>query len=70
MLKHIIYYLKARFSKQEGMEMLQVILIAGLVLVLIATVFYDKMEYFLTTMLSTVTDWFINTGSKPFKASS
>ncbi len=63
-------YMKARICqlirKNDGMEMLQVLLIAGLVLVIIVAVFYPQVEDFFESMMDTITDWFADTGSKPF----
>ena len=62
----VINYLKIKFKKQDGMEMLQVLLIAGLVLVLIVAVFYPAVKTFFNSIVTTLTDWFTSTGSKPF----
>ena len=64
---YFLNYLKTKFKRQEGMEMLQVLLIAGLVLVLIVSVFYPQVQAFFETMMDTITDWFTDTGSEPFK---
>ena len=63
----LINYLKIKFKKQDGMEMLQVLLISGIVLVLIVAVFYPQMQKFFEAMLKTITDWFTNKGSVPFQ---
>lgn len=56
------------FLKDErGSEILQVILIAGILLVLIITLFYPQMEALFTDMMETITNWFTNTGSAVFR---
>lgn len=52
---------------KRGSEILQVILIAGILLVLIITLFYPQMEALFTDMMSTITNWFTNTGSAVFR---
>ena len=53
---------------QRGSEILQVILIAGILLVLIITLFYPQMEALFSNMIETITNWFENTGSEVFRA--
>jgi hypothetical protein len=53
--------------KQDGMEVLQVLLIAGLSLVLIVTIFYQPFVDFFGDVMDTVTTWFTNKGSEAFK---
>jgi len=67
MLKMIYQWMKVKLSKEDGMEMLQVVLISGIILVLIVTIFYPQISAFFTSMLSTITTWFSNEGSEPFK---
>lgn len=56
------------FLKSErGSEILQVILIAGILLVLIITLFYPQMQSLFSDMMSTIATWFKNVGSKPFQ---
>lgn len=55
-----------KLKEQRGSEILQVILIAGILLVIIITVFYPQMEGLFTNMMSTITNWFEHTGSAPF----
>jgi hypothetical protein len=60
-------YLKIKFKKQDGMEVLQVLLIAGLALVLVLSVFYPAFKTFFKSVTDTITAWFTNTGSEAFK---
>ena len=52
---------------ERGSEILQVILIAGILLVLVITLFYPQMEALFTNMMNTITNWFTNTGSAVFR---
>ena len=58
--------LKEILKSKRGSEILQVILIAGILLVLIITLFYPQLEKLFTTMMTTISSWFTNVGSKPF----
>lgn len=58
--------LKEIVKSNRGSEILQVILIAGILLVLVITLFYPQMEKLFTNMMETIGNWFINVGSKPF----
>ena len=57
---------KELIKKQNGAEILQVVLISGILLVLIVTLFYPQMQNLLNSMMSTITNWFNNSGSKIF----
>lgn len=59
--------LKKTLKSQRGSEILQIILIAGILLVLIITLFYPQMESLFTNMMDTIAKWFENVGSKPFQ---
>lgn len=59
--------LKEILESQRGSEILQIILIAGILLVLIITLFYPQMENLFTNMMGTIAKWFENVGSKPFQ---
>ncbi len=59
--------LQSLLKSQRGSEILQVILIAGVLLVLIITLFYPQMESLFTDMMDTIANWFENVGSKPFQ---
>ena len=54
-------------KNKRGSEILQVILIAGILLVLVITLFYPQMEALFTDMMDTITNWFTNTGSAVFR---
>ena len=55
-----------RLKEERGSEILQVILISGLLLVIIITLFYPQMQTLFNNMISTISNWFENVGSKPF----
>lgn len=58
--------IKLNLKSQRGAEILQVVLISGILLVLIITLFYPQMEGLFNEVMGTMTDWFKTTGSKPF----
>lgn len=58
--------IKLNLKSQRGSEILQVVLISGILLVLIITLFYPQMEGLFNEVMGTMTDWFQTTGSKPF----
>lgn len=60
--------IKEILKSKRGSEILQVILIAGILLVLVITLFYPQMEKLFTGMMDTIGNWFTNVGSKPFQA--
>ena len=60
--------LKEVLKSNRGSEILQVILIAGLLLVLVITLFYPQMQKLFETMMNTISNWFTNVGAKPFQA--
>ena len=66
-MKKIIQKIKNNLKGQRGSEILQVILIAGILLVLIITLFYHKMEKLFSNVMQTITTWFENTGSEIFR---
>lgn len=57
---------KLNLKEERGAEILQVVLISGVLLVLIITLFYPQMESLFNEVMGTMTDWFQETGSKPF----
>ena len=59
--------IKEVLKSQRGSEILQIILIAGILLVLIITLFYPQRESLFTNMMDTIAKWFENVGSKPFQ---
>ena len=66
-MKKEIEKIKENLKKQRGSEILQVILIAGILLVLIITLFYPQMEKLFSNMMQTITEWFESTGSEIFR---
>ena len=66
-MKKIIKNIQKNLVGQRGSEILQVILIAGILLVLIITLFYPQMEKLFTNVMQTITTWFENTGSEIFR---
>ena len=57
---------KENLKSQRGSEILQVILIAGVLLVIIITVFYPQMQSLFENVITTISNWFETTGSAPF----
>lgn len=55
-----------KLKEERGSEILQVILISGLLLVIIITLFYPQMQNLFNKMMGTISNWFENVGSKPF----
>ena len=60
--------MKQLLQSNRGSEILQVILIAGILLVLVITLFYPQMKTLFENMMTTISNWFTNVGSKPFQA--
>ena len=60
--------MKQLLQSNRGSEILQVILIAGILLVLVITLFYPQMQALFENMMQTISNWFTNVGSKPFQA--
>lgn len=58
--------MKKLLRKERGAEMLQVVLISGVLLVLIITLFYPQMSNLFTSMMDKMTNWFNNSGSSIF----
>ena len=65
-----MYFTKMRnnLKSQRGSEILQVILVAGVLLVLIVTVFYPQMQSLFTSIINKISTWFETTGSSIFRA--
>ena len=57
---------KKKLKEQKGAEMLQIILISGVLLVLIVTLFYPQMQNLFNSIMTTITNWFNNNGSRIF----
>lgn len=66
-MKTLMKNMKKILKNERGSEILQVILIAGILLVLIITLFYPQMEKLFTNMMETITGWFETTGSEIFR---
>lgn len=66
-MKKMAEKLKQNLRKQRGSEILQVILIAGILLVLIITLFYPQMENLFSNVMETITNWFESSGSAIFR---
>lgn len=66
-MKKIISKVEKKLKEERGSEIIQVILIAGILLVLIITLFYPQMEALLNNVITTITNWFENTGSEVFR---
>ena len=66
-MKSIISKIKSNLKSKKGAEILQVVLIGGILLVLIITLFYPQIEQLLNNIMTTISNWFTNTGSQVFK---
>lgn len=55
-----------KLKEERGSEILQVILVAGILLVIVITVFYPQMESLFNNIMATISTWFERTGSAPF----
>ena len=56
-----------RLIKEEGGEqVLQTVLLSGLLLVITVTLFFPQIQVFFSQMMTTITDWFMDEGSAPF----
>lgn len=66
-MKKITLKLNEKLKEERGSEILQVILIAGLLLVIIITLFYPQMQTLFNKMMTTISTWFESVGSKPFQ---
>ena len=64
---NIFSIIKANLKSERGSEILQVILIAGVLLVLIVTLFYPQMQSLFTNVINKITTWFDGAGSSVFK---
>ena len=58
--------IKTIIKEERGAEMLQIVLISGVLLVLIITLFYPQMEGLFNNIMDTMTNWFNKTGSSIF----
>ena len=55
-----------KLKEERGAEMLQVVLISGVLLVLIITLFYPQMQDLFENIMDKMTNWFNKTGSSIF----
>ena len=67
-MKELFKKTKENLKSQRGSEILQVILVAGILLVLIVTLFYPQMQTLFTNIMDTISNWFTSTGSAVFRA--
>lgn len=67
-MKNVLRKFKENIKSKRGSEILQVILIAGILLVLIVTLFYPQIEGLFTNIMNKITAWFDGAGSSVFKA--
>ncbi len=58
--------LMKKLKEQRGAEMLQMVLISGVLLVIIVTLFYPQMQNLLTLILNKIVNWFDGSGSQIF----
>ena len=67
-MREVLTKVKNNLKSERGSEILQVILIAGILLVLIVTLFYPQMQALFTNVMNKITSWFDGAGSAVFKA--
>ena len=67
-MKNVLTKVKNNLKSERGSEILQVILIAGILIVLIITLFYPQMQELFSNVMTKITSWFESTGSQVFKA--
>ena len=67
-MKFFFIKLKNNLKSERVSEILQVILIAGILLVLIVTLFYPQMQGLFNNVMNKITTWFDGAGSSVFKA--
>ena len=67
-MKNVLTKVKNNLKSERGSEILQVILIAGILLVLIITLFYPQVQSLFTNVMNKITTWFDGAGSSVFKA--
>jgi hypothetical protein len=66
-MKTFISKTQKNLKSQKGAEILQVVLIGGILLVLVITLFYPQIETLFNNIMNTISNWFTNTGSQVFK---
>ena len=67
-MKKVFKKFKENLKSERGSEILQVILIAGILLVLIITLFYPQVQALFTNVMNKITTWFDGAGSSVFRA--
>ena len=67
-MKNFFTKIKNNIKSERGSEILQVILIAGILLVLIVTLFYPQMQSLFTNVVNKISTWFDGAGSSVFRA--
>jgi predicted PurR-regulated permease PerM len=67
-MKNVLTKVKNNLKSERGSEILQVILIAGILLVLIVTLFYPQMQTLFTNVINKISTWFDGAGSAVFRA--
>ena len=65
-MKNLIKNMKNSLKSKRGSEILQVILVAGILLVLVITLFYPQMQTLFTNIMTKISTWFETTGSQVF----
>ena len=66
-MKNLVKKMKRNLKSKRGSEILQVILVAGILLVLVITLFYPQMQTLFTNIMTKISSWFETTGSQVFK---
>ena len=66
-MKVVFSKLKKNLCSERGSEILQVILIAGILLVLVVTLFYPQMQALFNNVINKISTWFDGAGSSVFK---
>lgn len=67
-MKNFFKKAKKNLKSKRGSEILQVILIAGILIVLIITLFYPQMQELFSNVMTKISSWFESTGSQVFRA--
>lgn len=65
-MKNLFKKMKKNLNSRRGSEILQVILVAGVLLVLVITLFYPQMQTLFSNIINKISNWFDSTGSQVF----
>jgi len=65
-MKNLFKKMKKNLNSKRGSEILQVILVAGVLLVLVITLFYPQMQTLFSNIIGKISSWFDSTGSQVF----